>query len=153
MVLNYTAGATCARISSLDAVRTARAVRTMRRSSLASVIHGRPEPSLRGGNVPHTTAESSDTPIHCVQHVQQHVEMPTSFPHAYNATPFKWLKLFNRSTLCRCTFWVLFCKRIHAEGCWSAEFETRNFVLRIYRSLWAALSSVIDVVRDALLCL
>ena len=28
-----------------------------------------------------------------------------------------------------------------------------NFVLRVYRSLWAASSSVIDVVRDALLCL
>ena len=27
------------------------------------------------------------------------------------------------------------------------------FVLRVYRSLWAASSSVIDVVRDALLCL
>ena len=44
------------------------------------------------------------------------------------------------------------CKRIHAEGWWSAELETRNFVLRVDQSLWAVSSSVIDVVRDALLC-
>ena len=51
------------------------------------------------GNVPQSTAESSVTPlIHCAQHVQQSVDMSINFPQAYNATTFKWLKLFNRTT-------------------------------------------------------
>ena len=49
------------------------------------------------GNVPQIIAESSDTPpIYCAQHMQQSVGKPSHFPQAYNATPFKWLKLSNR---------------------------------------------------------
>ena len=47
MVLGDTVGATCARISSLDAVRTVTAAHTMSWSWCASVLYGRPEPSLR----------------------------------------------------------------------------------------------------------
>ena len=47
MVLGGTAGATCVRISSLDSVRVATAVPSMRRSWLASVLRGRQEPGIR----------------------------------------------------------------------------------------------------------
>ena len=47
MALSYTACATWARISYLDAVRATTAARIMRRSWHVSAIHGRPEPSLR----------------------------------------------------------------------------------------------------------
>ena len=58
--------------------------------AVQNLVYGR-------GNVPQTTAEKSDTPpTHCAQHVQQSINM-SIFPQAYNATPFKWLKLFNRS--------------------------------------------------------
>ena len=46
MVLRNTAGATCAQISSLDAVRAAMAACTMHRSRHASVLCGRPEPGV-----------------------------------------------------------------------------------------------------------
>ena len=46
MSLDDAAGATCARISSQDAVRAVTAARTMRRSWRASVLRGRPEPDL-----------------------------------------------------------------------------------------------------------
>ena len=50
-------------------------------------------------NVPQITAESIDTPpIHCVQQVQQYVEMSIQLPQTYIVTALKWLKLFNRST-------------------------------------------------------
>ena len=50
------------------------------------------------GNIPQTTAESSDTPpILCAQHVQQSVDMSIQFPAGLQS-PFKWLKLFNTST-------------------------------------------------------
>ena len=46
MVLGQTAGATCFRISSRNALLAATAARTMRRSCRASVLHGRPESGL-----------------------------------------------------------------------------------------------------------
>ena len=97
MVLSDTASAICARSSSLDTVRAATAARTMRRSWRASLLRVRPEPGVRGGKIPHTTAENSDTPpIHCIQHVWHPSIWPSSFPQAYNATPFKWLNYDNR---------------------------------------------------------
>ena len=51
------------------------------------------------GNVPQTTAESSDTPpIHCVQYVQQSVDMSIQLPAGLQCYPVKVVKLFNRST-------------------------------------------------------
>ena len=47
MVLGDTAGPTCARISSLDAVQAATTARTMCRSWCAYVLRGRPEPGLQ----------------------------------------------------------------------------------------------------------
>ena len=47
MGLVDTAGATCARISSLDAVRATTAARTMHRSWRASVLRSHPEPGLQ----------------------------------------------------------------------------------------------------------
>ena len=47
MVLGDTAGATCARISSLDVIWAATAARTMCQSWWASILHGYPEPGLR----------------------------------------------------------------------------------------------------------
>ena len=47
MVLGDTAGATNATISSLDTVRAASAVRTMRRFLRVSALRGRPEPGLQ----------------------------------------------------------------------------------------------------------
>ena len=47
IVLGHTAGSTCARISSLDAVRAATTARTLRQSWRASVLCGHPEPGLR----------------------------------------------------------------------------------------------------------
>ena len=51
------------------------------------------------GNVPQTTAESSITlSIHCVQHVQQSVDMSIQLPADLQCDLYKWLKLFNSST-------------------------------------------------------
>ena len=47
MVLDNTAGVTCAWISPLNLIRVATAAHTMRRSWRASVLRGRPEPGLR----------------------------------------------------------------------------------------------------------
>ena len=70
MVLGHTAGATCDRVSSLDAVRAATAARTMCRSWRASVLYGRPVPGLRTWECSRNTGGSSDTPpIHCTQYV------------------------------------------------------------------------------------
>ena len=67
MVLGDTAGATYIWISSLYTVRTATAARTLRRYGC--------------GNVPQTTAKSSDTaPTHCAKHVQQSVDMSSQLP-------------------------------------------------------------------------
>ena len=97
MVLGDTAGATCARISSLDVIWVATAACTMRQSQCAFVLHGHPEPVYGWGNVPQTTAESSDTsPVYCAQHVQQSINMSSQLPTGLQCDPFKWLKLFNR---------------------------------------------------------
>ena len=51
------------------------------RPPLTSVLHGRPQPIYRYGNVPQITAESSDTPpIRYAQHVQQSVDMYIQLP-------------------------------------------------------------------------
>ena len=47
MIFGDTAGAICARISSLYAVLMAAAICTMRQSWRPSVLRGRPEPGLR----------------------------------------------------------------------------------------------------------
>ena len=99
MVLGDTAGATCFRISSLDAVRAATVLARyvdlhLRRyyAAVQNLVCG-------CGNVSQITSERSDTPpIYCAQHVQQTSICPSSFPQAYSATSFKWLKLFNSST-------------------------------------------------------
>ena len=40
------------------------------------------------GNIPQTTAESSDTPlIHCAQHVQQSADMSVQFPAGLKCEP------------------------------------------------------------------
>ena len=90
-----TAGAPCAGISSLDAT----AARTMRRSWRASIPLTVQNLVYVCGVIPQSTAESSahhryialntcSNPLIC----------PSSLPQAYNAIPFEWLKLFNRST-------------------------------------------------------
>ena len=71
MVLSDTAGSTCVRISSLDAVQVATAARTMclYYAAVQNLVYW-------CGSVPHTTAESSNAlPNHCAQHVQQSVDM------------------------------------------------------------------------------
>ena len=92
--------ATCARISSLVAVREppllAQCVNRDERLYYATVqnlVYG-------CGNVPQTTANSSDTPlIHWVQHVQQSFDMSMQLPaDLHNATLFKMAGVFNRST-------------------------------------------------------
>ena len=78
MVLDETANATCAWISSLNAART------ICQSWHASALHSHPEP----GDVPHTTAESSDTPlIHWARHVQQSVDMSIQLPTGLQCNP------------------------------------------------------------------
>ena len=76
MVLGDRAIATCAQIS-MDALRVATAAHTLYLSRCAAVqnlVYG-------CGNVPQTTAESSDIPlIHSAQHVQQSVVMSIQLP-------------------------------------------------------------------------
>ena len=61
-------------------------------AAVQNLVHG-------CGNVPQTIAESSDTlPIHCAQQVEQSVDMSNQLLAGFNAIPFKWLKLFIRST-------------------------------------------------------
>ena len=60
----------------------------MRCSSRAFVLRGRPEPGLRMWECSTETAESSDTPpIHCVQHVQQSVDMSIQLPACLQCDP------------------------------------------------------------------
>ena len=99
MVLGAISGLICVRISSLDAVQAATAARTMRWSWRASVLCSRPVPDLRVWECSTDYRwNQRHTMIHCTQHVQHTSICPSSFPQAYNATPFKWLKLFNKST-------------------------------------------------------
>ena len=68
-------------ISSLDAVRAATAACTMYRFWHASVLCGVQNLVYGCGNVPQTIAESSDTSqIHCVQHVQESLNMSIKLP-------------------------------------------------------------------------
>ena len=96
MILGDTASATCAEISSLDAVRAAAAARTMRQSSRMSVQRGRPEPGLRVWECAtgHYGKQRHIMPNMC----RNSSICPSSFPQDYSVIPFKWLKLFNRST-------------------------------------------------------
>ena len=81
IVLDDTAGATCARISSLDSVRLATADRTMRRSCRALYYAAVQNLAYGCGNIPQTTAESSDIPpMHCAQHLQQSFDMSIQLP-------------------------------------------------------------------------
>ena len=99
MVLGDTVGTTYAQISSLVAVRAATAARTMHRSWRASVLRGRPEIGLQVWECSIDNAESSGTPRYIVPNMCSNLSIcPSSFTQTYNATPFKWLKLLNRST-------------------------------------------------------
>ena len=76
MNLGDTEGATWAWISSPDAVRASTAAGTVRLyyAAVQNLVNG-------CGNIPQTTAESSDTPpIYCAQHVQQSVDMSIQLP-------------------------------------------------------------------------
>ena len=55
--------------------------------------------------------------------------------------------------VCRCTFCFLFVNASMPKVGGLRSSKHIIFVLRVYRSLWAASSSVMDDVRDALLCL
>ena len=85
---NYTAGATCDRISSLGTVQAFTAVRTMisldvrlNYAAIQNLVYG-------CGNVPQTIAKSSDTPpIHCAQHLQQSVDMSIQLPAELQCYP------------------------------------------------------------------
>ena len=49
------------------------------------------------GNVPQTTAESSDTsPIHCAQHVQQSVDVSFQFRAGLQCDPIKMAKILQQ---------------------------------------------------------
>ena len=84
--------ATCARITSLDA---ATAARTMRRTWRASIIRRRPKLGLQvwDCSTDHCWQQRHTTNMCCNPSI-----CPASFPQAYNVIPFKWFKLFNRST-------------------------------------------------------
>ena len=62
MVLGYTAGATCDRISYLD-VATAACTMHMYYVATGNLVYG-------CGKFPQTTESSNTPPIHCIQHVQ-----------------------------------------------------------------------------------
>ena len=73
MVLGNAAGATCAQISSPDAVRATTAAHTMRLQYLDMRLYYAAVQNLvyGCGNVPQTTVQSSNTPPkHCDQYVQ-----------------------------------------------------------------------------------
>ena len=100
MVHGDTERATCARLSSLDAVRLATAARTERRSWRAS---GTTRPSrtrpIGVGTFHRPLLKAAAHHQYIVPNMCSNPSIsPFSFPHAYNATPCKWLKLFNRST-------------------------------------------------------
>ena len=97
MVLGDTAGATCVRISPLDAVQVATAARTMRRSWRATVLCGHPEFGLWVWECSrdhcwkqHATNTLCPTCAAICQYVH-----PASM-QAYNATPFKCPNCNNR---------------------------------------------------------
>ena len=99
MFLGDTADATCAWISFIDAVWEITAAHTMCQSWCASVLHDRRESGLWCVRMFHrwllkaATCHRYIVPIMC----SNPSTCSSSFPHAYNATSFKWLKLFNRS--------------------------------------------------------
>ena len=88
MVLGDKAGATCTRISSLDAIRVTSAL-TQCVDVDVRLFYAAIQNLICGcGNVPQTTAESSDTsPIHSAQHVQQSVRMCAQLPADLQCDP------------------------------------------------------------------
>ena len=81
MVLDDTAGATCAQISSLDAVWAATADCTMRRSWCASILYGRPEPGLQVWECSTNHCWKQQHTIDTLwQYVQQSVDMSIQLP-------------------------------------------------------------------------
>ena len=81
MVLGYTAGATCAQISSLVAVRAATAACTMCLSWQAPLLSGHLESGLWVRECSTDHCWKSDTPpIHCAKHVQQSINMSIQLP-------------------------------------------------------------------------
>ena len=84
MGLDDTACATCAWISSLDAVAQCFDLDVcLYYVVVQNLVYG-------CGNVPQTTAESSDTPpIHCAQHMQQSVDMCSQLPAGLQCNPIQ----------------------------------------------------------------
>ena len=74
-----TAGATVALISSLDAVRVATLLAQYVNLGISLYYTVVQNLVYKYGNIPQT-AESSNTPIHCAQHVQQSIDMSIQLP-------------------------------------------------------------------------
>ena len=86
MVLGDTSCATCARISSLLAQRVSLDVR-LYYAAVQNLVYG-------CGNVPQTTAKSSDPPqLHCAQHVQKSIDITIQLPSGLQCDPVQMAEL------------------------------------------------------------
>ena len=88
MVLGDTTGATCTRISSLDAIRAATAAAQCFDLDVHVYYVAVQNLAYEYGNVSQNTADNSNTPpLHCVQNVQQSDDMPIQLPAGLQCDP------------------------------------------------------------------
>ena len=90
MILGDTTDATCAQISSLDTVQAATVLTHCIDLDMRLYCMAIQNLVYRCGNVPQTTVESSDAPpIHCVQHLQQSINMSIQLPAHLQCIPIQ----------------------------------------------------------------